>query len=146
MAPHKICQITGHKNPSSLKSYDDELEEEEQIAYSNLLSTRKPLSSMQSQATVTQPQSIPNGNVPVSVIGPLVEFPQSAIRTSTVTSSQQQVTATGQTKLGHGGQEIFNFSGMQNCSFAFKIVNVMGEPKPKVRRVNVIESGSSQSQ
>ena len=150
VAPHKICQITGHKNPSSLKSYDDELEEEEQIAYSNLLSTRKPLSSMQSQATVTQPQSIPNanGNVPVSGKGPLVEVAQSAIRTSTstVTSSQQQVTATGQTKLGHGGQEIFNFSGMQNCSFAFKIVNVMGEPKPKVRRVNVIESDSSQSQ
>ena len=105
---------------------------------------------MQSQATVTQPQSIPNanGNVPMSGIGPLVEVPQSAIRTSTstVTSSQQQVTVTGQTKLGQGGQEIFNFSGMQNCSFAFKIVNVMGEPKPKVRRVNVIESDSSQSQ
>ena len=134
VAPHKICQITGHKNPSSLKSYDDELAEEEQIAYSNLLSTRKPLSSMamQSQATVTQPHSIP----------------QSVNRTSTstVTSSQQQVTATGQTKLGHGGKEIFNLSGMQNCSFAFKIVNVMGEPKPKVRRVNVIESDSSQSQ
>ena len=68
-AAHKICQMTGHKNPASLKSYDDELEESEQISYSKILSNRT-----NSNTQIAPPMAPP--------VTPVMSYQQAQVQTN----------------------------------------------------------------
>ena len=137
--PHKIIQMTGHKNPASLQSYDDELEEQEQIRYSHLLSNRASTSS-----------SMPEHHPPASEIRSAtsnnnIVLPPPAPMAQIMTSpSMQNFMSVGQGQSSDSTcfpAASFYGATLQNCTINFNV-----QPPLKRRRVAVIESDSSQSQ
>ena len=131
VAAHKICQMTGHKNPASLKSYDDELEESEQISYSKILSNRT-----NSNTQIAPPMAPP--------VTPVMSYQQAQVQKipaqATITSATSTVTSAS-AEPGHFPPMVL--TNCTNCTFNFQVQTYPTAPK---RRRAVIESDSSQSQ